>query len=109
MKDKYDQLVQKVEKGGLANNKEKSQGANDDGGLQDSLLKRVEKNENNIMDNIKDINLINKEITSLKEQISSLKNNVPSNNTSDHDKTEKNGYALSDVASNMSKELQLNA
>lgn len=61
------------------------------------------------MDNIKDINLINKEISSLKDQLSNLRDNASHNNIGEQDKSEKNGYALSDIASNMSKELQLNA
>ena len=38
------------------------QSSGDGASISDGLLKRMDKNENNIMDSIKDINLINKDI-----------------------------------------------
>lgn len=61
------------------------------------------------MDNIKDINLINKEIEDLKKITGVLKNHIDSKPQSEGDKAEKGGYALSDVAANLSKELSLNS
>lgn len=58
MKDRLEQLAQKVERTG--GNVIQSSG--DGTSISDSLIKRMDKNENNIMDSIKDINLINKDI-----------------------------------------------
>lgn len=74
------QNVDKSEKEGktsVESIKEVSQGGNVDGdrlsGDLAMLSKRVEKNENNIMDNIKDINLINSELKDAKDDIEELK------------------------------------
>jgi hypothetical protein len=61
------------------------------------------------MDNIKDINLINKEIEDLKKITGDLRNNINSRPNSEGEKSEKTNYGLSDVAANLSKELSLNS
>lgn len=58
MKDRLEQLAQKVERNGGS----VVQSSGDGASISDGLLKRMDKNENNIMDSIKDINLINKDI-----------------------------------------------
>lgn len=58
LKEKLEQLAQKVERTGGNVVPSSGEGAS----ISDDLLKRMEKNENNILDSIKDINLINKDI-----------------------------------------------
>lgn len=42
------------------------QSSGDGGSIPDGLLKRMDKNEGNILESIKDINLINKDINELR-------------------------------------------
>ncbi len=81
LKDKFDQLglkVDKIEKTNSNANKESKQDKNTkvDSSNLDHLITRIDKNENNIMENIKDINLMNKELGDLKKLIEDLKNQV---------------------------------
>lgn len=69
----------------------------------------MEKSENNILDNIKDINLINKDLTDVKKLIEDLKNQLAHLNPNEASKNDKIGYGVEDVASNVSKELHLSA
>ena len=48
-----------------------------------NLAKRVEKNESNIMDNIKDINLINSDMREVKSDIEELKKLIGDHGSSD--------------------------
>ena len=69
-----------------------------------NLAKRVEKNESNIMDNIKDINLINSDMRDVKNDIEELKKLIGDRGASDgNDKDNSNGYNINDIASNVSK------
>ena len=81
LKDKFDQLglkVDKIEKANSNANKESNQTKNTkvDTSNLDHLITRIDKNENNILENIKDINLMNKELGDLKKLIEDLKNQV---------------------------------
>jgi hypothetical protein len=116
LKEKFDQLgakVDKIEKNSTTNNKESSSNNNQNNAEashgSDNLLKRVEKSENNIIDNIKDINLINKDLSDVKRLIEDLKNQLAHLNPSDVGKIDKVSYGVEDIASNMSKELQRSA
>ena len=66
-----------------------------------ALSKRVDKNENSILDNIKDINLLNKEISEAKSDIQDLKkrlNNQKINDNSKGEQGSKKSYNINDVA-----------
>lgn len=81
LKEKFDQLglkVQKIEKNNTVATKETNQGKNTqmDNSNLNNLITRIDKNENNILENIKDINLMNKELGDLKKIIDDLKNQV---------------------------------
>lgn len=104
---KLDKLDKNIQANNSNSNNNTNTGLNS--GNMDDLSSRVEKSEKNIMDNIKDINLINKEIEDLKKITGVLKNHIDSKPQSEGDKAEKGGYALSDVAANLSKELSLNS
>lgn len=111
LKEKFDQLGTKVEK--IEKNSQNSKDSNQNhtntdpsSSNLDNLSKRVEKSENNILDNIKDINLINKELSDVKKLIEDLKNQILNLNQNDGNKTDGLGYEVEDIASNMSKELQ---
>lgn len=63
----------------VTNNKEVVEDIQGNGQLESDLMaltKRVDKNEANIMENIKDINLINKELSDLKKLIDGLHNQI---------------------------------
>lgn len=114
LKDTVNQMslkVDKLDKNIHANNNSNTNNTNTglNSGHMDDLSSRVEKSEKNIMDNIKDINLINKEIEDLKKITGDLKNHIDSKPHSEGDKVEKGGYGLSDVAANLNKELSLNS
>jgi hypothetical protein len=81
LKDTLNQLglkVDKLDKNIHSNNNNNGNSSNTglNAGQMDDLSSRVDKNEKNIMDNIKDINLINKEIEDLKKITGDLKNNI---------------------------------
>ena len=76
------------------------------------LTKRVEKNEANILDNIKDINLLNSDMREAKTDIEDLKKKLSVIGTgSSSDRSEKissNSLGINDIADNLSKELRKN-
>ena len=81
LKDKFDQLglkVDKIEKANSNANKESNQTKNTkvDTSNLDHLITRIDKNEKNILENIKEINIMNKELGDLKKLIEDLKNQV---------------------------------
>jgi hypothetical protein len=61
------------------------------------------------MDNIKDINLINKDLGDVKKLVEDLKNQLAHLGSGDMNKHDRTGYGMEDVASNLSKELHLSA
>lgn len=72
----------------VVKNKEVENNSERDGQLESDLMaltKRVDKNEANTMENIKDINLINKELSDLKRLIDGLKNQVSSSSNAETD------------------------
>lgn len=75
-----------------------------------NLSKRVEKNESNIMENIKDINLINSDLKVTRDDVEDLKRRLAlmGESSGKNDKEGSNGYNLNDVASNLNKELKKN-
>jgi hypothetical protein len=113
LKDKFDQLglkLDRIEK--ESNNNASNQShiqADPSSNTYDGLIKRVEKSENNILDNIKDINLINKDLTDVKKLIEDLKNQLVHLNPNEINKSDKTGYGVEDIATNMSKELNLSS
>jgi hypothetical protein len=75
----FQQRLEKLEKNS-GNSKESGQGGSSEVNDQNNnpdLTKRVEKSEGNILDNIKDINLINKELLDLKKSLNDLRNQAP--------------------------------
>lgn len=75
-----------------------------------TLTKRVQKNESNILDNIKDINLINSDLKTAKDDIEDLKRKLSllGETSGKSDKESGSGYSINDVASNLNKELRKN-
>jgi peptidoglycan hydrolase CwlO-like protein len=107
LKERFDQLGAKVdrfEKTSHSTGPASNSGQGDfAAGDLDSLSKRVDRNESNIMDNIKDINLINKDLVDVKKLIEDLRNQVAHTNPQGAERGEKSGYGVTDIASNMSK------
>ena len=72
----------------VVKNKEVENNSERDGQLESDLMaltKRVDKNEANTMENIKDINLINKELSDLKRLIDGLNNQVSNSSNAETD------------------------
>lgn len=108
LKDKFDQLglkVDKIDKNNTPINKETNDSKNThmDNTNLNNLITRIDKNQNNIMDNIKDINLMNKELGDLKKLIDDLKNQVTYLSQPSGEKQEKKSYGLQEIGANMSK------
>lgn len=110
LKDKLNSLQQRVDKNEKAgsNSKDLSEASRHVQSDNTDLAARVDKNEKNILDNIKDINLINKDVSDLKKVLDELRSQLGHPNASQPGKNGP-GYELSDIASNMSKQLQINS
>lgn len=70
----------------------------------------MDKNEANILENIKDINLINSDLKTAKDDIQELRTKLAllGGGGVRNDKGEQNGYSINEIADNLSQELKKN-